>query len=42
MALHEPVHSPKTLGESALCFGCAAAAILTAGLALQWVLHLLP
>lgn len=43
MALPEPVsHGSKTLGESALCFGCCAAIVLIAALAFQWVMHLIP
>ena len=42
MALHEPIHhhAPKTLGESAVCFGCALAA-LAAAVALQWLMGML-
>ena len=43
MALHEPAHhQPKTLAESALCFGCAAGIVLAAALAFQWLMHLIP
>jgi hypothetical protein len=43
MALHESAqHRPKTLGESAVCFGCAIGILAAAAVAVQWLLHLLP
>jgi hypothetical protein len=35
-------HAPKTLGESAVCFGCTLALLAVAAVVLQWALHLLP
>lgn len=35
-------HAPKTLGESAICFGCALGLLAMAAVVLQWALHLLP
>jgi hypothetical protein len=33
---------PKTLGEGAVCFGCAAALLFIAAVATQWLFSLLP
>lgn len=39
MALQEPAHhAPKPLAESALCFGCAIAALTCAAVAIQWLM----
>jgi hypothetical protein len=35
-------HAPKTLGESAVCFGCTLGLLAVAAVVLQWALHLLP
>jgi hypothetical protein len=35
-------HPPKTLGESAVCFGCCAGIVLVVAMAFQWLLHLIP
>lgn len=39
MALQEPAHhAPKPLGESALCFACAIAALGGAAVVIQWLM----
>jgi hypothetical protein len=35
-------HAAKTLGESAVCLGCALAILAAAAVGMQWLLHLLP
>lgn len=43
MSVHEPIqHRPKTLGESAVCFGCMIGLLAAATVVVQWVVHLLP
>ena len=41
MALHEPVHhTPKTLAEGAVCFGCTILGLLVIAMAIQWLMGL--
>ena len=35
-------HGTKTLGESALCFGCAIGILALAAATLEFLMHLLP
>lgn len=43
MSVHEPIHHrPKTLAESAICFGCAIGLLAVASVVVQWAMHLVP
>lgn len=38
---HTTRHAPKTLGESAVCFGCAALGLAAFAVGLQWLFGLM-
>lgn len=43
MSVHEPIHHrPKTLAESAVCFGCTIGLLAVASVLVQWAMHLVP
>jgi hypothetical protein len=43
MSTHPIVHRPhKSLAEGAICFGCTAAILFAAAVALQWLLGFVP
>ena len=45
MSVQDPIqraqHGPKTLGESAVCFGCTLAALAALAVAIQWMMGFL-
>ncbi len=43
MSTHPSIHrTPKTLAESAVCFGFTAMILVAAAVGLQWLLRLVP
>ncbi len=39
--IHRAQHGAKTLGEGAICFGCALAALAAAAVVIQWAMNFL-